>query len=506
MTVTQSTSPSCVWVSPNDIGGRLDASYFHHGYLSLDSSLAHFQKRDVVPLDRCLVNPRRVLYQKTTSFAADEAPEGAVPFISGVDLDGSTMTVNWSSVRYVERWMLDRYPKGRLTDRSLLIKVKGPNQHTAFVSNADRAALVSGTVFFSEVRGCNPFYLAGYLSSRHGTAWRSRLRTNTTVEFIGNDELRAVPVPLPDRRIQDFIGAKVELAERCRTASSRSWAAATDLLGAALGVPLTPETFEVKSASNISGSGYQVTSVRPVVALVSPGRLVGAIGAQFFTPRRAKAILVIEQSGLVAKRLSALADRFTKRVSANEVQARGLSYVGLAQVDSFTGFVSTAVDDQPTSSSASFGARDILFSKLRPYLNKVAICPEHLKESAGSTELVTYRAKPGVDPYYVFFVLKSPLVLNQVIDITSGSTHPRVDPDLIDDVLVPMAEASAQKRIGRLARAALELMRRATLLVDEAKADVEALIDGTLKVQPVLAGTLKAPTADDIPELAEVTA
>lgn len=503
MTTTQSWNPSCVWVSPRDIGGRLDASYFHHQYLSLDSSLAQFSKREVVPLDACLEGPRRVLYQKTTSYSADEAPEGAVPFISGVDLDGATMTVNWSSVRYVDRWMLQKYPKGQLTDGSLLIKVKGPNQHTAFVSNVDRTALVSGTVFFAGVVGCNPFYLAAYLSSRHGTAWRSRLRTNTTVEFIGNDELRAVPVPLPDRRIQDYIGAKVELAECCRAASSQRWAAAIEQLGDALGHPLTTETFEVKSTDDVSGAGYQVKSVRPAVAQVSPERVNGAIGAQFFTPRRARAILVIEQSGLQAKPLTELADRFTKRVGADDVQRNGLSYVGLAQIDSTTGFVSSTCDEQPTGSSASFDARDILFSKLRPYLNKVAICPEHVEKAAGSTELVTYRVRPGIDPYYVFFVLKSPLVLNQVIDITSGSTHPRVDPDLIDEVLVPFAPESTRMLIGNAARDSLRLQRHATLLVDAAKADVEALIEGTLDVDAILAGTLKAPTAEDIPELQE---
>jgi len=108
--------------------------------------------------------------------------------------------------------------------------------------------------------------------------------------------------------------------------------------------------------------------------------------------------------------------------------------------------------------------------------------------------------------YYVFFVLKSPLVLYQVIDITSGSTHPRVDPDLVDDVLVLMVETPAQERIGRLARAALELMRRATMLVAQAKGDVEALIEGTRDVDAILAGKLKAPAADDIPELTEAQA
>jgi len=506
MTMIRSQRPSCVWVSPEDIVGRIDASYFHHEYLSLDTSLAHLPKREVVPLDSLLVNPRRVLYQKTTSFAPDEAPEGAIPFISGVDLDGATMAVNWSSVRYVEHWMLEKYPKGRLTDGSLLIKVKGPNQHTAFLSKAGRTSLVSGTVFFAQVRGCNPFFLAAYLSSRHGTAWRSRLRTNTTVEFIGNDELRAVPVAIPDRTVQDYIGAKVALAEQCRAVSTERWTSATNLLGNALGVPLTPETFEVKSTGNVSAPGYQVASLRPVVALVSPLRLVGSIGAQFFTPRRAKAILVIEESGLKSKRLADVADRFAQRVAADKLQQLGLAYVGLAQIDSATGFISTNSDEQPTGSSAIFCARDILFSKLRPYLNKVAICPDHLEKATGSTELVTYRMKPGADPYYVYFVLKSPLVLNQVIDITSGSTHPRVDPDLIDDVLVPLAEPSTQGRIGRAVSAALELMRRATMLVDEAKADVESLIDGTFDIEGLTRGLIKPPTSADVAELLEDTA
>ena len=39
--------------------------------------------------------------------------------------------------------------------------------------------------------------------------------------------------------------------------------------------------------------------------------------------------------------------------------------------------------------------------------------------------------------------------------------------------------------------------------MDQAKADVEALIEGTLDVEAILAGTLKAPTAEDIPDLAE---
>ena len=350
---------------------------------------------------------------------------------------------------------------------------------------------------------CSARYLWAFMSCSVGRTALERYVTGTVQRGVTLPDLRRLRVPLPDRQVQDYIGAKVKLAERCRAASSQSWEAATALLGDALGVPLSPNTFEVKSTTYVSAPGYEVASVRPVIACVEPSRLSGYIGAQFFTPRRAKAILVIEQSGLRVKRMADLSDRFTRRIQGDELQRLSLTYIGLAQIDSTTGFVADTSDQQPTGSSALFSAREILFSKLRPYLNKVAICPDHLEQAAGSTELVTYRAQAGVDPFYLFFVLKSLLVLNQVIDITSGSTHPRVDPDFIDDLLVPLPESSTQKRIGISTQTSLQLMRRATLLVDEAKADVDALLDSTLDVDAILARKVKAPTADDIPELTD---
>jgi len=498
MTTIRSERPSCAWVSPSDINGRIDAVFFHCHYIPLDDALAHFPRPEVKTLGQLLSNPRRVLYQKTTSYAAEEAPDGSIPFISGVDLDGRLMTVDWASVRHVERWMIERYPKGRLTDGSLLIKVKGPNQHTAFITKADRVALVSGTVFFSGVRDCNPHYLAAYLSSGPGTAWRSRLRTNTTVEFIGNGELRAVPILTPSAPLQHHIGEKVRLAELCRAEADRYWKTAYDALGDAIGTSLDPSTFEPKTPESVSAPGYAVASVAPAVARVAPRRIQGYIGAQFFHPRRAKALLVIERSGLRTKRLAELAVRFSRRVGADEMVRLSLPYVGLAQIDPTTGFISQEGEEKPTGNSARFGAGDILFSKLRPYLNKVAICPDHIQHAAGSTELVTYRAREGVDPHTLFFILKSPLVLNQVIKITSGSTHPRVAPDLIDDVAIPLVPSDARDAISSSTRSALALLHRATQLVAEAKTDVEALIEGTLDTDAIIAGRLKPPTAEEV--------
>lgn len=239
------------------------------------------------------------------------------------------------------------------------------------------------------------------------------------------------------------------------------------------------------------------------MSYVASRRVGSQISPQFFTPRRAKALLVIERSGATAVPLRDIAERYAARIAPEEVVASGIPFVGLEQIDAATGYITSDGEGSPAGASARFGAGDILFSKLRPYLNKVAICPAHLGSVAGSTELLTYRVTAGVDRDYLCLVMRSHLVLNQVVDVTSGLTHPRVDPALVDDVSIPLAKPAEQKRIGRLYREALSLKHRAVLLTNEANADVEALIDGTLDEQAILAGTLKAPTANDIPELAE---
>jgi type I restriction enzyme S subunit len=488
------------WVTSKDLRHRLDADFYRPEYLSIDRrAAAHgLPLRPVVALSSLVTDGTH----KTPAYV-----DFGVPFLSAKNIGDGFVSAS-SGHKYVsadEFAQLKRWNCAPDEDDVLVAK-SGSIGSAGLARGAYPAYAVFESVAIIRPRGVRPAYLSAFLNSRLGQLQIRRHSKGAVIRHLHLEDLRDVEVPLPDQRVQDYIGAKIELAERCRAVSSERWTAATNLLGSALGVPLKPETFEVKSTGDVSAHGYQVASLRPVIARVSPERLEGSIGAQFFTPRRAKAILVIEQSGLKVKRLADLADRFAKRVAADELQRLGLAYVGLAQIDSAIGYISANSDEQPTGSSAHFSAGDILFSKLRPYRNKVAICPDHLENAAGSTELVTYRTKPDVDPYYVYLVLKSPLVLNQVIDITSGSTHPRVDPDLIDDVLVPVVETSAQRKIGLSVRSALELMRRATLLVDEAKVDVEALVEGTLDIEGILSGRIRPPTSASVAELAEVTA
>lgn len=88
---------------------------------------------------------------------------------------------------------------------------------------------------------------------------------------------------------------------------------------------------------------------------------------------------------------------------------------------------------------------DILFPKLRPYLNKV-----HLAEQDGvcSPEFLVLRTKEGVRAEYLAAVLRSKLVLAQTRHMAGGNTHPRLTPRDVHALLVPLpAGVTTQDRI-----------------------------------------------------------
>ena len=96
-----------------------------------------------------------------------------------------------------------------------------------------------------------------------------------------------------------------------------------------------------------------------------------------------------------------------------------------------------------------FERGDVLFSRLRPYLNKV-----HLAEAPGycSTEFYVLRPKEGIDGEYLAVVLRSPLVTTQTRHLMTGNTHPRVAPHDASSLLVPTPPMDVQRAIAKAHR------------------------------------------------------
>jgi len=464
MTTTWSTAPAL-------LESRLDAEFYLPKYLEIVRLIRATGAAKVlgdVEVAGCYgVLPK-----------SEEYGQGSTPLFRGRDLNGQALVaIPDDAPRVPNTYLASK--RARLRPNEILLLIKGatidePQSVGIVPSSWTTPAIVNGSVYKFGIRAPNdPYYVCAFFGTRYGRGQKTRAIANTGIHYNDQASIRAFWLALPSSAIQRAIGNKVRKAERLRELAAVEWRDAHARLEATLGQPLEPRAFDALNADHLSRPGYRCTSLYPAMTVVS---VADEIGAQYFHPRREHARQVASRTGSW-QRLDQLARRVRKR-------GRGIGFLGLDLIDSSTGVV-TAASSSTAAEGALFERNDILFSRLRPYLNKVTICTE--RRGVGSTELLVYRPADGIDAHYLYLVLKCPLGLYQVIDVTSGSTHPRVDEDVVDGIHVPRIGTDGEKQIGDNVRAAFGHWTSAPALVEDARTAIESLIAGTLDEPALLA-------------------
>ena len=125
-------------------------------------------------------------------------------------------------------------------------------------------------------------------------------------------------------------------------------------------------------------------------------------------------------------------------------KSKDLIYVGLENIESNTGiFIPPKEEKEAFGSAFLFQKGDILFPKLRPYLNKV-----YLAEFDGVCSTEFHVLTPiKCDGLYLFTFLNSQLVVNQTSYLMTGNTLPRLQTGEIESIIIPLPPKNIQEKI-----------------------------------------------------------
>lgn len=124
------------------------------------------------------------------------------------------------------------------------------------------------------------------------------------------------------------------------------------------------------------------------------------------------------------------------------------------------------------STKAEFGAGDVLYGKLRPYLNKVLVANE---PGYCTTEIIPIRAFGFVDPAYLCYALKRPSFLAYANSRSYGMNLPRLGTEAARLAAFPLPPLVEQKRIVAKVDELMELCDRLEMQQDERKIKHAAL-------------------------------
>jgi type I restriction enzyme, S subunit len=136
------------------------------------------------------------------------------------------------------------------------------------------------------------------------------------------------------------------------------------------------------------------------------------------------------------------------RTSVRPGERGDLIYLGLEGIEAGTGqFVGgdlSKTPETPQANSFLFSSRHVLYGKLRPYLNKVAL-PD--TQGKCSTEIVPLLPAEDLDRRYLAYYLRSPRTVAQITDRSSGARMPRADMDFVLSLEIPLPHLQDQRRI-----------------------------------------------------------
>jgi type I restriction enzyme S subunit len=176
------------------------------------------------------------------------------------------------------------------------------------------------------------------------------------------------------------------------------------------------------------------------VFLVKRSELEGRIDPSQYHFERREAITKLKKNNTIIKLKDVVNNekKITTELSETDV------YVGLENIISETGEYMQTNDKSTVSSAGIFNKGQILFPKLRPYLNKV-----YLAEFDGicSTEFHIFDCKPNYLNEFLAIYLRSSLIVNQTKHLMTGNTLPRLQTEDINNLPVPIISIKEQQKI-----------------------------------------------------------
>ncbi len=312
-----------------------------------------------------------------------------------------------------------------------------------------------------------PDYVTAFLSLPAGRLLIDAVsRQIAGMTNINAEEIRELLIPRPDLPTQKRIVAawKKALAEReQRNSQARQLLAGIDdLLLAELGIKLPP-------------------APPPGIAARIFRRNISEITGDRFDPVAHQPYRLAIEEALARGRypvepLHALV-RFRKDL-VKEL-ASGVPYLGLENVDGATGEHVASAEKESVGTALVFSANQILFPKLRPYLNKT-----HLAGFGGvcSTEFHVLESRELL-PAYLTECLRSRPIVALTSMLMTGNTLPRLQTEDIRRLPIPLADVKTQQRIvtkiAAVRAEAKALRAAAATQLAAAKQEIEALLLGT---------------------------
>lgn len=422
------SSPNIFTVWNDKLEGRIDPLFYDPKIISLLETLKHkktYKLDDLIESISGGATPR-----VTEDFYAET---DGIPFLRVQNITEEGIKLN--DVKYIKREVHEnQLRRSQLRAGDLVFTITGRIGSVAVVPEHFEGNINQHSVRIhlkSEIGGIKilPEYVAVFFNTDFGRKISLRSVTGGTRPALDYEALKSLVVPLPSFSTQNEI---IEKVQKVYAEKQKKEEEIKSILSSIDGYVLHELGIVVERE--------RVDKVSTETYVIWSDIIEKRIDPMYFHPARINAVEGIKKSGLPIVPLDQVVE--FRRNIVNEIPT-DMPYLGLENVASDSGEYIENGDKNSISSAFVFKKGDVLFPKLRPYLNKVFFANF---DGICSTEFHVLKAKK-CDPYFLFVFLSRSVVVEQTSRLMTGNTLPRLQTEEVESLPVPLPSKEKQDEI-----------------------------------------------------------
>ncbi len=459
--------PSIVIVNTPAIDvNRLEGEFYKYDYLN---AIDKIKKIRFLPLEN-LVDDIKDGPGGWDINISDYVEQG-VPMLRTINIvDG---LVNLDECVFIDIEKHKQLKRSRVVKNDVLLSVRGTIGKSAvysknFEANIN-AALVKITLKDNII---DPYFLVAFFNCKYGRLQTERIANGAVQLNMNLTEAKSNLIPIPSPEIQKYIGDKVRKAEELRE-EAKTLQKEIDIL-LEVDILLKEETDKVY---NIYDSKINWTNEINIEDRIDPN---------FY---QKKYISTIEKLGNNKVRLEKYV-RITKiRYQTGNIN----KYIEISSINNSFGTIDEVEElrpeEIPTSAKYQVKEGDILVSLVRPTRKAISIVTKEYDNAICTGGFAVLQSKGKVPVEFLTAVLRTNFVGIQFERYCAGSTYPTINEDDVVKVFIPMYSENQINKITENYRRIIDNIYTSKKLIEEAKQDVEDLIEGNFDMSKVKANS-----------------
>lgn len=462
--------PAIVWTGTNALQERLDSYYYNPTFIKQYSKMMN---GNMGVIGNYFNVTKLSGFEYTKYFTEEALRKGEVVAITSQNVADCQLNIKEGNTIKIPKKLHLELKRSRLNSNDIVLSYTGHYRRAAVISDEVNKELHLGpNVCKLSPIGTNidSAYLCAYFNSYSGQVYLDREKTISAQPTVNMDRIRNIEFPLPDIRIQKFIGDKVRKAEELRNAAN--------------GMQLEIESIFEKEL--VLESIYETDNGKKY-AWVESSLINERIDAGYFSNKYLKLDELEKNYSFVPLSKIVLELKTGKTPSQDEDDKNGTVLIAVNNV------VPNDLEIEKNARRVKIGdnlfltqADDLLITRV----GTVGVCSvveSYQKGFVLSDNVIAAKLiKNDIPIRYIAAYLNSPTGRLQIERIVKGAVQPVINYQSIKELKVPKLGLNSMNKIDSLIMDWKENLLRANKLINEAKLDVDSLIEGNINESKII--------------------